>query len=113
MDGFFGSVSELMRRFDLLAHIAVQDRDVPPAAAQSAGECFGELSLLHSIPRTADVIVHSEDAVVLSLSETNLQRLISSESKLAAKFLLNLAKSLAMKLLSQTDSGEEINTPAR
>jgi len=64
-----------------------------------AGECFGELSLLHSIPRSADVIVHSERAVVLSLSETNLQRLISSESKLASKFLINLARSLAMKLL--------------
>jgi predicted GNAT family N-acyltransferase len=64
-----------------------------------AGECFGELSLLHNIPRTADVIVHREHAVVLSLSETNLQRLISSESKLASKFLINLARSLAMKLL--------------
>ena len=50
-------------------------------------------------PRTADVIVHSERAVVLCLSETNLRRLISSESKLASKFLINLAKSLAMKLL--------------
>ena len=66
-----------------------------------AGECFGELSLLHNIPRTADVIVHSERAVVLSLSETNLQRLISSESKLASKFLINLARSLAMKLLNK------------
>ena len=44
------------------------------------GECFGELSLLHNIPRTADVIVSSEHAVVLCLSETNLQRLISSEA---------------------------------
>jgi predicted GNAT family N-acyltransferase len=65
----------------------------------AAGECFGELSLLHSIPRTADVIVYSEQAVVLSLSETNLNRLISGKSNLASKFLMNLARSLAMKLL--------------
>lgn len=64
-----------------------------------AGECFGELSLLHNIPRTANVVVHSEHAVVLSLSETNLQRLISGKSNLASKFLMNLARSLAMKLL--------------
>lgn len=73
-----------------------------------AGECFGELSLLHNIPRTADVIVHGKRAVVLSLSETNLQRLISSESKLASKVLINLAKSLAMKLLRKGLSCEEI-----
>ena len=35
----------------------------------------------------------------LSLSETNLQRLISGKSNLASKFLMNLARSLAMKLL--------------
>ena len=73
-----------------------------------AGECFGELSLLHNIPRTADVIVSSEHAVVLSLSETNLQRLISSESKLASKFLINLARSLAMKLLNKEHTCREI-----
>ena len=78
----------------------------------SAGECFGELSLLHNIPRTADVIVHSEQAVVLSLSETNLHRLISSHSELASKFLMNLAKSLAMKLL-RDGHGSEDSSPQR
>ena len=41
------------------------------------------------------MIVHSDRAVVLSLSETNLQRPITGKSKLASNFLMNLASFLA------------------
>jgi predicted GNAT family N-acyltransferase len=65
------------------------------------GEMFGEFALLLHIKRTADVFACGERVRLLVLDERNLERLLSSHAELAAKFLLNLSKSLALRLLSR------------
>ncbi|HSE76076.1 MAG TPA: hypothetical protein VLB05_16270 [Dongiaceae bacterium] len=49
------------------------------------------------IDRTADVVAVGE-AKVISLREPTLSELIASESRLAARFLLNLARIACLKL---------------
>jgi predicted GNAT family N-acyltransferase len=65
------------------------------------GEMFGEFALLLHTKRTADVFAADARVRLLVLDERNLQRMLTSRADLAAKFLLNLSKSLALRLLSR------------
>ncbi len=64
-----------------------------------SGDIVGEMAFLLESPRSADVFAASDDTRVLSLSESNLKKLIASEPQLAAKLLLNLSKLLCHKIL--------------
>lgn len=68
-------------------------------AVLSKGNVFGEVAFLLQGRRTADVIAVSGEVRVLALRQKALSQLIDSESGVAARFLLNLSRILAMKLL--------------
>ena len=67
-------------------------------ARMSAGECFGEVAFLLESRRVADVFACSDVVRLVVLNHKVLERLMRSHSELAARFLLNLARSLAVKL---------------
>ena len=99
-------------------HIIVKGQDTHPAfvviegaaevrsqnttiARFEQGEMFGEFAMLLHTRRTADVYAAGKRVRFLVLDERTLQRLLASRPELAAKFLLNLSKSLALRLLSR------------
>lgn len=79
-------------------------RDGAPIALLPRGSVFGEVAFLLGIDRTADVVAVTE-ARVISLRERALNDLIASESKIAARFLLNLARIVCLKLAEQGEGG--------
>ncbi len=64
------------------------------------GEAFGEFAMLLCTRRTADVYAAGKRVRLLVLDERTLLRVLSSRAELAAKVLLNISKSLALRLLS-------------
>lgn len=79
-------------------------RDGQPIALLPRGSVFGEVAFLLGIDRTADVVAVTE-ARVISLRERALNDLIASESNIAARFLLNLARIVCLKLAEQGEGG--------
>jgi hypothetical protein len=79
-------------------------RDGQPIALLPRGSVFGEVAFLLGIDRTADVVAVTE-ARVISLRERVLNDLIASESNIAARFLLNLARIVCLKLAEQGEGG--------
>lgn len=71
-------------------------------ATMTTGDVFGEVSFLLSTRRISDVVAASDRVRVLSVSEKTLHRLIESESRLAAKVLLNLARAVCLKLVERS-----------
>ncbi len=65
----------------------------------SPGDAFGEVAFILEQPRTFDVDAATDDTRVLSLSEGALRTMVSEDSDLAAKLLLNLSKVLCIKLI--------------
>jgi GNAT superfamily N-acetyltransferase len=66
------------------------------------GQPFGEIAFLLQSRRTADVVAATDRVRVIALSERVLQGLIRSQSELTAKFLLNLSKTLALKVMGRS-----------
>jgi hypothetical protein len=77
-------------------------RDGRHVALMTRGEVFGEIAFLLGGDRTADVLAATE-AKIIALRERALNELIASESKIAARFLLNLARIACLKLTGDTD----------
>lgn len=75
-------------------------RDGKSLALMTRGAVFGEIAFLLGIERTADVVAVGETRVI-ALRERALNELIASESRLAARFLLNLARIACLKLSEQ------------
>jgi len=65
----------------------------------SPGDVFGEVAFLLERPRSADIYAATDDARVLSLSESNLRKLIESDPEFAAQLLLNISKILCLRLV--------------
>jgi CRP-like cAMP-binding protein len=80
-------------------------RDSKSVALMTRGAVFGEIAFLLGIDRTADVIAVG-DTKVIALRERALNELIASESKLAARFLLNLARIACLKLVENDRAGQ-------
>ncbi len=79
-------------------------RDGRFVALLPRGSVFGEVAFLLGRERTADVVAATE-ARVISLRERALNDLIASESKIAARFLLNLARVVCLKLAEPAEGG--------
>ncbi|WP_119304784.1 cyclic nucleotide-binding domain-containing protein [Dongia deserti] len=79
-------------------------RDGKSIALLTRSAVFGEIAFLLGIERTADVVAVGETKVI-SLRERALNELIASESKLAARFLLNLARVACLKLVETDRAG--------
>jgi predicted GNAT family N-acyltransferase len=75
-------------------------RDGKSVALMTRGAVFGEIAFLLGVDRTADVVAVG-DTRVIALRERALNELIASESKLAARFLLNLARIACLKLVDR------------
>jgi CRP-like cAMP-binding protein/predicted GNAT family N-acyltransferase len=69
-------------------------------ATLGEGEVLGEMAFLLASPRSADVYAVSEGVQILSTDEKTLRQLVETEPKAAAQFLLNLSKSLCLRLLA-------------
>jgi len=65
----------------------------------SPGDVFGEMAFLLERPRSADVYA-ATDGRILSLSESTLRKTIDSDPAVAAHLLLNIAKMLCMRILT-------------
>ena len=70
------------------------------------GEIFGEIAFLLEQPRASDVYAASDGTKILSLSESNLRKMIAEEPSLAAKLLLNVSKMLSMRLVRADQLGQ-------
>lgn len=69
-------------------------------AVLSPGDVFGEMAFLLERPRTADVYAATE-ARILSLSETQLKKMIKSDPDISAQLLLNISKMLCLRILKE------------
>lgn len=67
-------------------------------AVLTAGEMFGEIAFFLGLPRTRDVYAASDDVEILSLSDSNLKKLIQAHSETAAILLKNITKLLCHRL---------------
>jgi predicted GNAT family N-acyltransferase len=67
------------------------------------GECAGELAFLHGFRRTRDVFAATENVEVASFEREAFDRLLESAPKLAARFLLNMTKTLSLRLIRATE----------
>jgi CRP-like cAMP-binding protein len=62
-----------------------------------AGAAFGEIGLLNREVRSASVEA-TQDSILLKISASSLEKLVSEQPALAAQFLLHLARSLGLQL---------------
>lgn len=72
-----------------------------PIAILQEGEMFGEFAFLLETKRTADVFANSPRVRLVVLNERTLRNLLASDPVLASKFLLNLSRTLALRLIRQ------------
>ncbi len=66
-------------------------------ATLSAGDCFGEISLLDQGPRSADIIAN-KDSVLLRISKAAFDRLVREAPALAVPFLLALSRAVVQRV---------------
>lgn len=84
-----------------VAEVHTDGRNGPPIAVFAAGDTFGEIGFLTSVPRTANVIART-DSEVLVLSGSFIERLVEAEPSMGARVLNNLARELAGRLAIAT-----------
>ncbi|MGA2864836.1 MAG: cyclic nucleotide-binding domain-containing protein [Verrucomicrobiota bacterium] len=70
-------------------------------ATLTAGDCFGEISLLDQGPRSADVIAN-KDSVLLRLSLTAFEKLVREAPALSVPFLLALSRAVVYRVRHTT-----------
>lgn len=64
----------------------------------TVGDVFGEMAFLLGTPRSADVYAVTDDVKVLSLSESEITKIIESDPEVAAKLMLNVSKLLCRRM---------------
>jgi hypothetical protein len=65
------------------------------------GDCAGEIAFLHEAPRSANIHAASDVVRILSLSESSVRKLLKKDPTAAYQLMLNLARSLAKKLIDR------------
>jgi CRP/FNR family cyclic AMP-dependent transcriptional regulator len=81
---------------ELRARLMIQGKEAI-LATLGAGDFFGEMSLIDSGPRSADVVSNTA-SVLLKVSKVNFGRLLAKAPELAAPFLLSVSKTLAARI---------------
>ena len=79
-------------------HLEVRDGD-RVIGVLSRGDVFGEMAFLLERPRVVDVYAATDDARVLSLSEGTIRKMITEDSVVAAKLLMNISRMLCIRLV--------------
>lgn len=83
--------------------VEVRDSD-RVLAVLGRGEIFGEVSFLLASSRSASVYAASDHVRILSLDDKTLRLLIETDATTSAKFLLNLARVLCVRLTAVQSS---------
>ncbi|MCK4836161.1 MAG: cyclic nucleotide-binding domain-containing protein [Candidatus Aminicenantes bacterium] len=61
------------------------------------GEVFGEMALLEDLPRSANVIAHS-NVIIVSIERSNFLNFLENDSRNGLKIMLKLARILSSRL---------------
>jgi len=80
-----------------MAEVRAPGRKTPSLGIIGAGDTFGEIGFLTTVPRTADVIATTY-CEVLVLSGQFLEQFVTAEPDIGARVLLNLSRELAGRL---------------
>ena len=67
----------------------------------TVGDIFGEMAFLLGTPRSADIYAVTDDVKVLSLSESEIRKIIDSDPEVAARLMLNVSKMLCRRMLNR------------
>jgi CRP-like cAMP-binding protein len=78
----------------LAGTVVVRDGDKDIATLRT-GDTFGEMALINSEPRSANVIA-GEDSLLFVLSESTFQQLLTK--RVAVQILLNIVRTLSHRL---------------
>ena len=81
---------------ELRARVFVDGKETT-LSTMTAGDFFGEISLLDEGPRSADVIAN-KDSVLLKISGEAFERVMREAPALAASFLYGLSRSIAARV---------------
>jgi len=87
--------------------VELQLKDQPTAVVvghRGPGDMFGETSLLKNSPATASIVNDSEEAVLVCIEGTYLDELFHSHPKLPGRFFAFLAKYMATRLSTITET---------
>jgi Cyclic nucleotide-binding domain/Acetyltransferase (GNAT) domain len=80
-----------------IVEVTLDEAPDRPAAVLGAGDTFGEMSIVTSKPRTANVIAKTACEMIV-LSAESLKHVIEKEPAIATKMLLNLSRILAERV---------------
>jgi hypothetical protein len=94
--GEHGDAMYLVLEGELRARVIV-DKKETTLSTITAGDFFGEISLLDEGPRSADVIANS-DSRLLKISSAAFARVMKEAPALAASFLYGLSKSIGARV---------------
>jgi hypothetical protein len=94
--GEHGDAMYLVLEGELRARVVVDGKETTLSTI-SAGDFFGEISLLDQGPRSADVIANS-DSRLLKISTAAFDRVMREAPALAASFLYGLSKSIGARV---------------
>jgi hypothetical protein len=86
--------------------LAMVDGKESTLATITAGEAFGEISLIDQGPRSSDVVANKE-SVLLKISSVSFDRLLREAPALAVPFLLGLSRSVVGRVRSLTKRYED------
>ena len=67
-----------------------------------AGDIIGEVAFLLERPRTMDVYAATDDTRILSLSESEIRKIIDSDPEVAARLMLNVSKMLCRRIYNNS-----------
>ena len=68
----------------------------------TVGDIFGEIAFLLGTPRAADVYAVTDDVKILSLSESEIRKIIDSDPEVAARLMLNVSKMLCRRIYNNS-----------
>ena len=86
--------------------LAMVDGKESTLATISAGEAFGEISLIDQGPRSSDVVAN-KDSVLMKISSAAFAQLLREAPALAVPFLLGLSRSVVGRVRSLTKRYED------